>query len=207
MVAKTWKRKYADSWLFLTRTLQDGDFRSALTKWMRHLKHWLISSNVLLKHWTYFPKDMLINSKTRYLLHFFYDLVSAFDKFQWMLRYLLLKIIFFALIFKSSIFLKSFFMYIFLWFLFYSINLICHFNYVLTKFKNVCLFKLDSCFKFFKSCIAPCNAVNSGCLLKGLKTFSSWFVYIYTHLLATQWTRNLNNEQAKTNHLLPVINP
>ena len=38
---------------------------------------------------------------------------------------------------------------------------------------------------FFKSCIAPCSAMNSGCLLNGLKTFSSWFVSIYTHLLAT----------------------
>ena len=50
---------------------------------------------VLLKHWTYFPKDMIINSKTRYLLHFFNDLISAFHKFQWMLRY--------VLIFKSFI--------------------------------------------------------------------------------------------------------
>ena len=38
----------------------------------------LCSSNVLLKHWTYFPKDMLINSKTRYLLHFFLRINFSF---------------------------------------------------------------------------------------------------------------------------------
>ena len=58
----------------------------------KHFKYLLSSSNVLLK------------------------LISAFEKFQWMLRYLLLKIIFFAWNFKSSILLKSFFMYNFLWF-------------------------------------------------------------------------------------------
>ena len=34
--------------------------------------------NVLLKHWAYFPKDMLINSKTRYiynLLNFYNNLI------------------------------------------------------------------------------------------------------------------------------------
>ena len=66
----------------------------------QHFKYWLSSSNVLLKHWTYFPKDMLIDLKQ--LLNLFCDLISAFDKFQWLLRYLLLRIIF-ALIFKSSI--------------------------------------------------------------------------------------------------------
>ena len=60
-------------------------FRRACDLW-KHLKNWLSSSNVLLKHWTYFAKDMLINSKTRYLLHFFYDLISVSDKFQWKLR-------------------------------------------------------------------------------------------------------------------------
>ena len=51
----------------------------------KHFKHWLSSFNVLVKHWTYLAKDMLINSKTSYL---FYELIAAFDKFQWMLRYL-----------------------------------------------------------------------------------------------------------------------
>ena len=83
--------------IFGQHLIGDGDV------W-KHFKYWLCSSNVVWKHWTYFPKDMLIKSKARYLLHFFYELVSAFDKFQWMLRNLLLKIIFFALIFKGSIF-------------------------------------------------------------------------------------------------------
>ena len=88
-------------------TLQDGDIWSVLNRgWLwKHSKYWLTSSNVLIKHWTYFPKAMLIYSNwTRCLIHFFYDFISAFDKLQRMLRYLLLKIIFLALIFKSSIF-------------------------------------------------------------------------------------------------------
>ena len=44
----------------------------------KHFKYWLSSSNVLLKHWTYFPKNMLINSKTRSLINLFYYLISAF---------------------------------------------------------------------------------------------------------------------------------
>ena len=86
----------------------------------KYFKYWLSYSHVLLKHWTYFPKNMLINSKTRYLLNFFYNLISAFNKFQWMLHYLLVKIIFFELILISFIN-SSFFMYSFWWFLFYSI--------------------------------------------------------------------------------------
>ena len=31
-----------------------------------------------------------------------------------------------------------------------------------------------------------------------LMTGSDWFVYIYTHALATQWTKNLNNERGKS---------
>ena len=34
----------------------------------KHFKYWLLSSNVLLKHWTYLPQDVLVNSKTMYLL-------------------------------------------------------------------------------------------------------------------------------------------
>ena len=30
---------------------------------------------------------------------------------------------------------------------------------------------------------------------------SYWFVYIYTHALATQWTRNLNNERSESRRL------
>ena len=73
MVANILERKYADYWLVLTRSqcLQDGDslltLRANGDVW-KHFKYWLCSSNVLLKHWTSFPKDMLINSKTRYLL-------------------------------------------------------------------------------------------------------------------------------------------
>ena len=65
---------------------------------------------------------MLINSKTRYLLNFFYEFISAFEKFQWKLRYLLLKINFFALI-KIFLHVQLFVISI----LFY-LNLICHFN-------------------------------------------------------------------------------
>ena len=43
-----------------------------------------------------------------------------------------------------------------------------------------------------KSCIANCNAVNSDCILKGLMTFSLWFVYKYTLVLGTQWMKNLH---------------
>ena len=52
-----------------TKSFQDGHFSSVLNRGWRHVSF----SNVLLKHWAFFLKDMLINSKTRYLLHFFYD--------------------------------------------------------------------------------------------------------------------------------------
>ena len=68
--------KITSRWRFNTYfIIGDGDV------W-KHFKYWLCFSNVFLKRWTYFPKDM-INSKTRCLLHFFYELISAFDKFQW----------------------------------------------------------------------------------------------------------------------------
>ena len=53
----------------------------------------------------------------------------------------------------------------------------------------------NSCFKFVKSCIAPCSAVNSDCILKGLVTFSLWFIYKYPHLAGdtVNKSRNLNN--------------
>ena len=37
-------------------------------KWRRvkKLQYWFISSNLLLKHYAYFPMDIMINSKTRY---------------------------------------------------------------------------------------------------------------------------------------------
>mgnify|MGYP001800539130 CR=1 FL=1 len=63
------------------RAFQDGDFWPVLNRgWRRTntlqmVDYWLSSSNVLLQHWTYFPKDLLINSRARYLLHFFYDLI------------------------------------------------------------------------------------------------------------------------------------
>ena len=43
-----------------------------------HFKYWLCSSNVLLKRWTYFPKDMLISFKTKYLLSSFYEINFSF---------------------------------------------------------------------------------------------------------------------------------
>ena len=119
-------------------------------------------------------------------------------KFHWMLRYLLLRIIF-SLLAPENYLLATcsrefFFLFnlfsrtVFLWFLFYSIwtyaILIMYlFNWKSFVFSN-------SWFKFVKSCISLCNAANSDCILKRLVYFSSWFVYKYTHLLATQWTRN-----------------
>ena len=93
----------------------------------KHFKYWLSSSNVLLKHWTYFPKDMLITFATSIMYLIF-----------------TLKIFFFFQTLASS--------------------------------------------SFNKSCSATCNAVSSDCILKRFTTFSSWFVYKYTHLLATKST-------------------
>ena len=59
---------------FLPRSLHDGDFWSVLNRRWRlwkHFKYWPSYFNVLLKHWAYFPKGKLINSKIRYLLYFF----------------------------------------------------------------------------------------------------------------------------------------
>ena len=89
---------------------------------------------------------------------------------------LALKIIF-ALIFKSSIFLKS------------SCTTFCDFYFILNAILIMYLFNLKknldcshSCFKFFKSCIAPCNAVNSGCLSKGLRlSVRGLFTYTPTY--------------------------
>ena len=59
---------------------------------------------------------------------------------------------------------------------------LCHFNNVLIYFRDY--FCSNSCSRFVKSCIAPCSAVNSDCILKELETFSLYFVYNYTHLLS-----------------------
>ena len=128
---------------FLSCSFQDGDFWSVLYRdeemW-KHFKYWLSSSNVLLKHGTHFPKDILINCKTSYLLNFFYDLISAFCKFQWMLRYFLLKMFFFTLIFNSFIFLIFLHVQLFVISILFYLNL-RHFNYVHIWFKDSCLFK------------------------------------------------------------------
>ena len=68
---------------------EDGDFWSLLKRgWRVKTLQILVEffCFIKFKHWTYFPKDVLIDCKTRYLLDFFYDFISAFDK--WMLRYL-----------------------------------------------------------------------------------------------------------------------
>ena len=81
-----------------------------------------------------------------------------------MLGYLHLKIILSALIFKSSIF-KSFCKYSF-----YVISISFYLNF--TPFLIMFLFSLkifvcsNFCFKFVKSYIAQCNAVNTDCILK-----------------------------------------
>ena len=95
-----------------------------------------------------------------------------------MLRYLFLKIILFAVIFKSSIFLIFFCVQPFVILVYsiwtWAILIMYLFNLEILIYSNCC-------FKFVKSCIAPCNAVNSGCLLKGLVTFGSCFVFINRH--------------------------
>ena len=114
-----------------------------------------------------------------------------------MLRYLLLKIIF-ALIFKSSIFLKS------------SCTTFCDFYFILFAILIMYLFNLkifvcsNSFFKFFKSCIAPCNAVNSGCLSKGLR-LSVRGLFTYT---STCWQHNeleiFYNESAFASFIIQI---
>ena len=84
MVSNRWKQKYANSWLFWHKKAIFGRYLIEEDVW-KHFKYWLRSFNVLLKHWSYFPKNTLINSNTLYLLNFFYDFISAFDKFRWML--------------------------------------------------------------------------------------------------------------------------
>ena len=42
----------------------------------------------------------------------------------------------------------------------------------------------NSCFKFIKSCIMSCNAVNSDCILKGLVSFNLNVVCLQIHPLA-----------------------
>ena len=74
---------------------------------------------------------MLISSKTRYLLNFFYNLISDFDKFQEMLRYLLLKNIFFALNFECSMFLVFLHEQLFVISILFHLNLRHFLNYVL----------------------------------------------------------------------------
>ena len=84
MVANTWKQKYAISWLNLTHFKMAifGQYKIRDDNEWKHFKYWLCSSNVLLKHWTYFPKVMLIISKTRYLLHVFYDFIQLLTNFS-----------------------------------------------------------------------------------------------------------------------------
>ena len=57
-------------------------------------------------------------------------------------------------------------------YIFFSLNF-RHFNYVLIFL----FFQALALSSFDKSCIAPCNAVNSDCILKELITFRSWFVF------------------------------
>ena len=95
-----------------------------------------------------------------------------------MLRYLLLKIIFFELNFKSSSLLIFLHVQLFVISILYFLNLICNYNYVFNLKIFVCS---NSCFKFFKLCIAPCNAVNSDCILK--VSYFQFLVFLQIHPL------------------------
>ena len=142
MVANNWQRQYADSSLFLTRSLQDDDFWSVLNRGRRRVKTLEIMVEFFYR--TYFPKNKLINCKTRYLLRF------NFTFWQISVNISLL---------ASENCLPSF-MYSFLWFLFYTIW--AYYAILIMYLLNLKSFvSLNFCFKFFKSSIAPCNAVNS----------------------------------------------
>ena len=69
MVANSWKRKYADSWLLLTRwqCLFNRE-TSCLTDVWKYFKFWLNSSNPPLSSWIYFPRKCLLTLKLGNLL-------------------------------------------------------------------------------------------------------------------------------------------
>ena len=90
----------------------------------------VVSSKWFLSYWTYFPKDCRVILNESKVLKFSFTLpVSAFEKFYWIFRYFLLKIILFELIFQSSIFNIS--LCICNFFVISILIKLRHFNYVL----------------------------------------------------------------------------